>query len=440
VDNLRQKVLLSKKAFLETTSIAADQRSKALQSIANKLIAKTPEILAANKKDLKIAEPLVAKGKISEALFKRLKLSENKIKDIATGVNSVNALADPVAKTLSCLELDSGLELFQITVPIGVICTIFESRPDALVQISSLCIKSANAAILKGGTEAQNSNQVLANIIREALVECGLPLDLVQLIETREDVKKILTMDDAIDLIVPRGSNEFVSFIQKNTNIPVLGHASGICHEFVDQDADLEKAFNICFDAKVQYPAVCNAMETLLVDEAIGEQFLPKMVEKYLAAGVELRGDQKVIDLLQIHNFAIKKAKEEDWLCEYNDLILSIKIVADMEQAIEFINRCGSSHTDGIVTENKEKALAFITRIDSSSVLWNASTRFSDGYRYGKGAEVGIATGKIHSRGPAGIESLLTYKYILVGNGHTVTDYSGANAKKFSHRKLDKQW
>ncbi|BBM85922.1 glutamate-5-semialdehyde dehydrogenase [Candidatus Uabimicrobium amorphum] len=440
MNDLRQKVSSSKMAFLKTASIEAQQRSNALKRIADELIAKTPQILAANEKDLEATKPLVEKGEISEALFKRLKLSESKIRDMAVGVQSVEELANPVGKTLSCLELDRGLELFQITVPIGVICTIFESRPDALIQISSLCIKSANAVILKGGTEAQNSNQILATIVRDALRENNLPVDLVQLIETREDVKNILTMDDLIDLIVPRGSNEFVSFIQKNTNIPVLGHASGICHEYVAQDADLNKAYSICFDAKVQYPAVCNAMETLLVDEAISEQFLPEMAKKYLDAGVELRGDQRVVAVLQAHDIDIKEASEEDWTYEYNDLILSIKIVGDMNEAIDFINRCGSAHTDGIITENKEKALAFITRVDSSSVVWNASTRFSDGYRYGKGAEVGIATGKIHTRGPAGIDSLLTYKYVLVGDGHVVANYSGNDARKFTHRKLEKSW
>lgn len=440
MNDLRQKVSSSKNAFLKTTAIEAAQRSKVLKCIAAQLVAKTPEILVANKKDLEQAKPLLEKGEISQAIFKRLKLSENKIKDMAVGVQSVDELPNPVGKTLSCLELDQGLELFQITVPIGVICTIFESRPDALIQISSLCIKSANAVILKGGREAQNSNQVLASIVRDALQQNNVPVDLVQLIETRQDVKEILSMDDLIDLIVPRGSNEFVAFIQKNTNIPVLGHASGICHEYVAQEADLDKALRICFDAKVQYPAVCNAMETLLVDETICESFLPQMARKYIAAGVELRGDKKVVQLLQSHDIDIKKASEDDWTCEYNDLILSIKVVTDMNEAIDFINCCGSAHTDGIITENKEQALEFITRIDSSSVVWNASTRFSDGYRYGKGAEVGIATGKIHTRGPAGIDSLMTYKYVLVGNGHIVANYSGPEAKKFVHRKLEKTW
>jgi len=361
-------------------------------------------------------------------------------------IRSVARLKDPVGKILGQIELDNGLILKKVTVPIGVICTIFESRPDVVVQISALAIKSGNAVLLKGGSEALNTNKALVEIIRKSIKDNkGVPVDAIQLIETREEIKEILKMDDFIDLIIPRGSNRLVRYIVKNTRIPVLGHSEGICHVYIDKDADMKKAIAIAIDAKCQYPAVCNACETLLVHKSIAKKFLPEIVSKYLDYNVEIRGDQATMDILKdIKNIRdklkekkskIKRASEKDWKTEYNDLIISIKVVKNLDEAIVHINKYGSGHTDAIVTENKENANKFLLFVDSSSVMWNASTRFSDGYRYGLGAEVGISTNKIHARGPVGLDGLVIYKYILTGKGHIVKDYIEGK-KKFKYRKI----
>ena len=301
-------------------------------------------------------------------------------------------------------------------------------------QISSLCLKSGNAVILKGGSEAKNSNKVLVDIISKTAEKNGIPKGAIQLIETREEVSQMLKLSDYINLIIPRGSSAFVKYVQENTKIPVLGHSEGICHVYVDKEADIKKAVDICFDAKCQYPAVCNAMETMLVHKGIAKKFLPLIAEKFRQANVEIRGDNETINILK----GIDKATEEDWKTEYNELIISIKIVNDLNEAIGHINKYGSKHTDAIVTENKKSAEIFMDLVDSASVMWNASTRFADGFRYGKGAEIGISTAKIHARGPVGLEGLVIYKYKLVGNGQIVKDYIGKNAKKFKHKVIKK--
>jgi glutamate-5-semialdehyde dehydrogenase len=305
----------------------------------------------------------------------------------------------------------------------------------------ALSLKSGNSTIFKGGSEALNSNKAIFNVLVEAIENVEeMPKGAFQFMETREEVMDILAMDDYIDLLIPRGSNAFVKFIQNNTKISVLGHADGICHVYVDDEADLAKAYTICFDSKVQYAAVCNAMETLLVHEKIAEKFLPKMAQMLDGASVELRCDKRSFAILEHIDF-IKKlvhAVEEDWTTEYNDLVLSIKIVDSIDEAIEHINTYGSHHTDAIVTENQKKKKKFSELVDSSSVMINASTRFADGFRYGKGAEVGISTNKIHARGPVGMEGLMIYKYVLIGNGNKVADYVGSSAKSFTHKKLDK--
>jgi glutamate-5-semialdehyde dehydrogenase len=348
----------------------------------------------------------------------------------------VAGLEDPLGKTLYAMELDKGLELFKVSCPIGVVGAIFEARPDVLPQISSLCLKSGNAVILKGGREAKNSNEVLFKLMKDATETAGIPKEWIQLIEAREEVREMLKLDKYIDLLVPRGSNEFVKFIQTNTNIPVLGHSEGICHIYVDERADLKKALNICYDAKVQYPAVCNAVETVLVHEKIAESFLPQLARRYEQAGVEIRGCDQTRKILK----HIKRATERDWHTEYLDLVISIKIADGLQEAIDHINTRGSKHTDAIITEDKGVALRFLNGVDSSSVMVNASTRFSDGYRYGLGAEVGISTGKIHARGPVGLEGLTSSKYYLIGNGQVVSTYVGKNAKPFAHKKLVKSW
>src|SRR3989338_6046280 len=415
----------AKLASAKLAGVETNAKNKALIGIANAVKKNKNKILAANKKDLRNAK----KNNLSDVLLKRLKLDNIKINEIIAGVKSVAKLEDPAGKTLAVTELDKGLNLHKVSTPIGVIGVIFESRPDALVQISALCLKSGNAVILKGGSEAENTNSTLFEAIRN-VSEKYLPKGWIQLIGTREEVKEVLKMDEFIDLLIPRGSNKFVKYIQENTKIPVLGHSEGICHVYVDKDADISKAISICFDAKCQYPAVCNAMETLLVHKGIAEKFLPLIANKYREAKVELRGDKETRKVIEA-----KEATKEDWKKEYNGLILSIKIVNNADEAIAHINKYGSKHTDAIVTENNETAEKFLALVDSSSAMHNCSTRFADGFRYGKGAEVGISTAKIHARGPVGSEGLVIYKYLLRGNGQVVDDYVKGK-KKFTHKRI----
>jgi glutamate-5-semialdehyde dehydrogenase len=439
---IEEKVIEAKKASIILASVSTDTKNEALEAMAQALDDNRDKILEANQKDIEAAEKLKRKGELSQALVDRLKVSDSKISGMIDGIRDVIKLEDPVGKTIDALELDQGLELYQVSCPIGLIGVIFEARPDVVPQVMSLCLKSGNATIFKGGSEALNSNRVIFDLLNEAAESTkGMPSGAFQLMETREEVNDILSMDAYIDLLIPRGSNAFVKYMQDNTKIPVLGHADGICHVYVDDEADLSKAYEVCFDSKVQYPAVCNAMETLLINAEIAEKFLPKMARMYDGAGVQMRCDETSFEILGQIDFlkSIARAIEDDWRTEYNDLTLSIKIVESMDEAIEHINNYGSHHTDGIITENDHKKKKFTELIDSSSVMLNASTRFADGFRYGKGAEVGISTNKIHARGPVGMEGLLIYKYILVGNGDKVADYAGPEAKKFTHRKLNKK-
>lgn len=433
------KVKRAKSASIPLASVRGTIKNSALAAMAQALGSNKEKIILANKKDIDNAEKLAKAGKLSRSLVKRLKVDDIKIDEMIAGIKDVLKFEDPVGKTLSAIELDTGLELYQVSCPIGLIGVIFESRPDVVPQIMSLCLKSGNATIFKGGSEAAHSNRAIFDVLVNAIEKTqGMVHGAFALMETREEVNEMLKLDDYINLIIPRGSNEFVKYIQDNTRIPVLGHSSGICHVYVDSEADREKAIDVCYDAKVQYPAVCNAMETLLVHAEIAGEFLPAIGKKYNASGVELRCDERSFDILEGMGFikALIHASQEDWRTEYNDLILSIKIVDSIEEAIDHINKYGSHHTDAIVTENKTAAGRFINLVDSSSVMWNASTRFADGFRYGKGAEVGISTNKIHARGPVGMEGLLIYKYALLGNGHKVADYAGKNARKYTHKKL----
>ncbi|OHB59214.1 MAG: glutamate-5-semialdehyde dehydrogenase [Planctomycetes bacterium RBG_13_46_10] len=427
--NIKEIAKVAKTASIQLAVVKTDVKNKALTKIVEALKQKTPEIISANRKDLAEAE----KNKLAAPLLKRLKFDESKIAEVCAGIETLINLDDPVGKTLSATELDKGLKLYKVTCPIGVIGIVFESRPDALVQISTLCLKSGNAALLKGGSEAENTNKILAQIISQTSENAGLPKGWLHLLQTRQDVKEMLAQDDDIDLIIPRGSNEFVRYIMDNTNIPVLGHADGICHVYVDGEADLDMAVNITVDSKCQYAAVCNAAETLLVDSKIAAAFLPKVKTALEQNKVELRGCPKTLAIIDV-----KPAAEKDWSTEYLDYILSIKVVDGLDEAIEHINRYGSAHTDAIVTSSKEKAEKFMDLADSANVLWNCSTRFSDGFRYGLGAEVGISTNKIHARGPVGLEGLVIYKWKLLGSGQIVADYTGKDAKKkFTHKRLE---
>lgn len=430
--NVLKQAQLAKEASSKLTVLPASAKNRVLLEIADAIKKNSAQILRANKKDVGKARNSGLNG----VLIKRLSLDKDKINEMVEEVKNVAKLEDPVGKTLSQIELDNGLMLYQVTCPIGVIGAIFESRPDALLQISALCLKSGNAVMLKGGSEAINSNRILAKIICRTIEKNHVPKGAIQLLATREEVSQMLKLDQYINLIIPRGSSKFVKYVQEHTNIPVLGHSEGVCHVYVDEDADISKAIDICFDAKCQYPAVCNAMETLLVHKDIAEKFLLLMIKKFKKAKVEIRGDNKARRIAK----DIKKAAEKDWSTEYNGLILSIKIVNNVDEAIRHINKYGSKHTDAIVTEDKEAAQCFMDLVDSSSVIWNASTRFADGFRYGKGAEVGISTAKIHSRGPVGLEGLVIYKYKLVGKGNVVKDYIGKYARKFKHKVIKRPY
>jgi glutamate-5-semialdehyde dehydrogenase len=425
-------------AALELATLSDETRRAALSAIAEAIEANADRILAANDEDVEAAEQLLAEGEYTQALVDRLQLSASKLGDIAEMVESVADQTDPLGRTLAARELDEDLELYRVAVPIGVVGTVFESRPDALVQIAALALKSGNAVILKGGSEASESNRVLYEVIREATAGIeGVPEGWAQLIEAREDVDTLLSMDESVDLLMPRGSTEFVRYVQENTHIPVLGHTEGVCHVYVDERADLAMAEEVALDAKVQYPAVCNAVETLLVHEAVAEDFLPGMVDRYLEADVELRGDERTRELVEA---GVAPATDADWDTEYGDLILSIRVVDSLQAAVRHVTEHGSKHTESILTEDGDRAARFMRGIDAASVFHNASTRFADGYRYGLGAEVGISTGKVHARGPVGLEGLTTYKYYLEGDGQLVGTYAGADAKPFTHRELDAEW
>ncbi|HUW43102.1 MAG TPA: glutamate-5-semialdehyde dehydrogenase [Thermoplasmata archaeon] len=428
MDKMREVAQRSREASYRLQSIASETKDKALATIAERLKKRRKEIAAANRQDMARSE----NAGLASPLLKRLRYDERKLADSIRSIEALIDLEDPIGEVLGRVELDKGLILEKVASPIGVIAVIFESRPDALVQISTLCIKSGNAVILKGGSEAELTNRILARTISEAAVSVDKSFkDAVQLLSTREEVRELLALDDLVDLVIPRGSNELVRSIQEGTRIPVLGHAAGICHTYVHSDADVRMAVEVCHDAKCQYPAVCNAMETLLVHKDIAAEFLPRMAQKYRKAEVELRGDARTLKHIRA-----KKATTKDWSTEYNDLVLSIRIVDSLDDAIAHINRYGSHHTDAIITRSEADAGKFMRRVDSASVLWNCSTRFADGYRYGLGAEVGISTNKTHARGPVGLEGLVIYKYRLKGKGHVVADYTGRNAKRFTHRRL----
>jgi glutamate-5-semialdehyde dehydrogenase len=392
MDELARRV---KESSIKLAAAGTEAKNKALAQIAESLKTRKSEIIKANQKDLKRSE----QEDLSAPLLKRLKFDEAKIADAIDGIHSLIKLEDPVGRTVFSTGLDDNLELYRVTCPIGVIGVIFESRPDALVQISTLCLKSGNGVLLKGGSDALETNRILADVIIRAAEEAGIPSNWAALLETRADVNEMLKMDRFIDLIIPRGSNDFVRYIMDNSKIPVMGHADGICHCYVDEDADLDMAAKIVVDSKTQYVAVCNAAETLLVHENVASEFLPTAKKLLDAKGVELVGCPKTQALIPVG-----PAAEADWGTEYLDYKLSIKVVAGIDEAIDHINLYGSGHTDAIITGSREKAVRFMDYVDSGNVFWNCSTRFSDGFRYGFGAEVGISTSKIHTRGPVGLD------------------------------------
>ena len=409
------------------------QRNEVLQAVAEAIEKAMPQILAANAADCRAAEPAVKSGDMTTAMLARLG-DQQKLANMPGYVRSVASLPDPLGKRLTATELDDGLTLYKEACPLGVIGVVFESRLEVISQVAALTLKSGNAVILKGGSEAVRTNDAIVSVWRDCLGQFpAVPADALQLLHTREEFTELLSRDRDVDLIVPRGSYELVHFVMRNSRIPVLGHGEGICHVYVDSAADLDKAVAVTVDAKVQGPAICNAAETLLVHRAVAKQFLPKVATKLGEAGVEIRGCPETMPLLA--GTPVVPATEKDWETEYCDLILSVKVVADEDEAIAHINQYGSRHTDAIVTEDSKAARKFMDEVDSAGVFQNASTRFSDGYNYGLGAEIGISNSKLHARGPMGLEGLTTYKYKLFGNGHTVAEYS-QGLKHFKHRPI----
>ena len=408
---------------------SCEQRDNALRAVKEALIANQEAIFEANHKDMEAAE----KNGVAAAVMKRLKFNEGKLADVCNGIEQLLTLEDPLGKVSLARELDEGLSLYRVSCPIGVIGIIFEARPDALVQISSLCIKSGNCAILKGGKETANTNKILFDIIHKAVVEAGLPEHSLHQATLHNEIDELLACEKDVDLLIPRGSNQFVQYIMNNTKIPVMGHADGVCHIYIDKDADLKKALPIIVDAKTQYTAACNAVETLLVHRDVAESFLPVLAKCLDDAGVRMRGEQEAADIITKSGMTCECMTEEEFHTEYLDLVVSVKLVDSAEQAISHINYFGSHHTDCIITENKETAVIFMEMVDSAGVYQNCSTRFADGFRYGFGAEVGISTSKLHARGPVGLEGMVTYKYKLYGDGHIVDDY--ASGKRAFHFK-----
>ena len=425
-NDLLEKADKVRLASIKISQTENQNRIKALNFMADYLEKNSKEILEANNEDYSSAE----KKGISRALLSRLKLSKSKLNSGIEGVRKVGDLADPVNQVQIKRELSKGLILERKTVPIGVLGVIFESRPDAVMQISSLAIRSGNGVMLKGGSEANLTNTSIVKALQEGLNESGLDKNAICLLTSRKDSMAMLNLEKYINLIIPRGSNELVKFIQENTRIPVLGHADGICHLFIDIEANLEMALSVALDSKIQYPAACNAIETLLVHKDIAPAFLEKAIPLFNSNDVKLIGDKRSVEL------GLKyEASLEDWKTEYLDLILSIKIVDDLEEAITHIQKYSSKHTDGIITENSNTANKFMNVVDSAGVFHNCSTRFADGFRYGFGAEVGISTQTLPPRGPVGLEGLVTYKYFLKGDGNIVDDFSSGKAI-YTHKDL----
>lgn len=425
--NIHDETLKMKLASPLLSASSLETRNKALALIRESLNAHKEEIFEANRKDLALAEETGVPAPVK----KRLKFDEAKLSDVTEELTGLMALPDPLRNiTLAC-ELDQGLTLYRVTCPIGVIGVIFEARPDALVQISSLCLKSGNCAILKGGKETTWTNRVLFSLIHQAAIDAGLPENCLLQAERHNEIDELLECHDTVDLLIPRGSNAFVQYIMNHTNIPVLGHADGVCHIYVDKEYDKETAIPLIVDAKTQYPAACNAVETVLIHRDVAKDFLPDLAKALKDAGVKLRGTEEVNEITPVEIIP----ESESFHHEYVDLIIALKIVGGVDEAINHINTYGSHHTDCILTQNAETAEKFMTLVDSANVYQNASTRFADGFRYGFGAEVGISTSKIHARGPVGLEGLLSYKYKLFGHGDIVGDYASGK-KHFIHKDL----
>jgi glutamate-5-semialdehyde dehydrogenase len=436
-ENIRSLAVSAKQAARKISSATDAERNQALEAVADALAHAAGAILEANGEDVAEAQAAVQRGELARVLVDRLKLSPAKLDAMIAGVRAVAKLPDPIGRVVERIQLDTGLELEKVTCPLGLLAVIFEARPEAVTQISSLAIKSANAVILKPGREVERTARVLVAAIRLALRTQGqIPEALVTNIQQRAEVDELLKLDDVVDLVIPRGSYALVRHVQSHTRIPVLGHSEGVCHIYVDAAANFDMALDIIEDAKTDYPAACNAVETVLVNQGIAASFLPVLAERMRARGVRLRGSSAVVAALAgLSGTEIERVEDDDWHREYGDLVLAVNVVPGLTHAMEHIERYGSAHTDAIVTDDATAARTFLEKVDSAGVFHNASTRFSDGYRYGFGAEVGISTSRLHARGPVGLEGLTTYKYILRGSGQLARDYQGPAARPFLHRR-----
>jgi glutamate-5-semialdehyde dehydrogenase len=424
--SVRAMAEAAKRASRVLAGLDGARRNAALEAMARGLEAASVALVAANVLDVHGA----GEG-LSAATLDRLKLDEAKLVEMVEQMRAVARLPEPLGRVLDAIELDKGLNLTKISVPLGVLGVIFEARPDAVTQIAALGIKSGNAVLLKAGREVSKTAEALVRVLREALVSEGLPADSVSLILGRERAKEMLGLHGLVDLVIPRGSKELVEYVQANTRIPVLGHAEGVCHVYVDESADEALALRVIEDAKVDYPAACNAVETVLVHRAIAAEFLPKLAERLRAKGVRLHGDATVRELLR----GVEVEAVADWHTEYGELAVSLGVVAGVDEAMEHIAAHGSVHTESVIAEDVAVAERFLREVDAASVMHNASTRFADGFRYGFGAEVGISTSKLHARGPVGMEGLTTYKYVLRGHGQVAGEYRGSHARAFTHKR-----
>lgn len=429
MDAVREKAMRAREAALRLQSSSNDERVRAVLAMADALEKAASRILAANEEDLADAK----RAGLAAPLLSRLRLTPEKLRLTLDGVRSLARMEDPLGRTLRSTLLDDGLRLYQVSVPLGVVACVFESRPDAAIQIPALTHRSGNAALLKGGREAERTNKAIAETIRGALAEP----DAVQLLEGRAEVDAVLALDELVDLVIPRGSSEFVRHVMSKTRIPVLGHAAGVCHVYLHESADPTKAVPLVVDAKTDNPAACNAAETLLVDRKAAHLIRP-VVEALAKSGVEVRASPSAMPFT---NGLARPARAEDFGAEFGELVLSLDVVENVEAAIAFVNRHGSRHTDAIVAEDREAALRFVSSVDSAGVFVNASPRFADGYRYGLGAEVGVSTSKLHARGPVGMDGLTTTKWVLVGEGHVASDYQGKHPKPYKHAPMsDVSW
>lgn len=424
---LEDRLKASRQASYVMATLTTEQKNQALSTLAQLIESNTDALVASNKQDLAEQE-----GQIVPAMLQRLKWDASKLAQVVQGIHDVVALPDPVGTEQLKTQLDDGLVLRRIAVPIGVIAIVFESRPDVLPQIVSLILKSGNAVVFKGGQEAHHSNQAMMTLIEQLQQTCPfLPEGWCQLLQSRQAFQELLQFHQYVDLVIPRGSNALVQMVMASTKIPVLGHADGVCHMWVDTTADMTKAVELIVDAKGQYPSACNALETLLVHADVAKTLLPKLNESIEGNGWVLKGCERTQAII-----ACEPATEDDWRTEYGDLTLSIKVLDSLEQAIEHINTYGSHHTDVILSQDSAAIDRFMASVDSASVFANASSRFADGFRYGFGAEIGISTAKTHARGPVGMDGLVIYKYQLTGDYHTVAPYVGEQAKPFQHRRL----